>query len=438
LSPSEAGTGSALALFRSEALAARQAPWLGTVLLAPRISHRLFTLTGAAAVLAVLALLFLAAFTRSVRVNGWLVPQQGVMQVLAPRPGVVTALMVKEGSAVRQGQPLLALSDELQTAALGATEAEVGRRLGERSDSLRAELQQQQQLLRQQQTALGQRLAALQSEKAQIEHEIELLRSRVAIASDAETLQRQMRDQGFIAEPRFQQARAERLEQQGRLGALERSRTTIERERLVVEGDLRDLPLKIEKDIGLLARNLSQVEQERAQSEARREIVVTAPQDGVATAIAAVLGGRANISLPLLSIVPQNARLEAHLYGPSRAIGFVRPGQLVRLRYQAYPYQRFGHQQGELASVSRSAIGPGELPPPLAGLVNTVTTSEGGAGAEPMYRLTVNLASQAVNAYGEAMPLQSGMLLEADVMLERRRLFEWVLDPLYTLTGKWP
>jgi membrane fusion protein len=56
---------------------------------------------------------------------------------------------------------------------------------------------------------------------------------------------------------------------------------------------------------------------------------------------------------------------------------------------------------------------------------------------EPFYRINVSLARQTVTAYGEAVPLQPGMLLEADVVLERRRLVEWMLEPLFTLTGKW-
>ena len=153
------------------------------------------------------------------------------------------------------------------------------------------------------------------------------------------------------------------------------------------------------------------------------------------TAIHAVLGARADAATPLLSIVGADTPLEAHLYSPSRAVGFVRPGQRVRLRYQAYPYQRFGHYDGVVVSVSRTALSPGDLPPPLAALTS-LTGLTGGAAAEPLYRITVALASQSITAYGAPVALQPGMVLEADVALERRRLFEWVLDPLYAVAGK--
>ena len=137
--------------------------------------------------------------------------------------------------------------------------------------------------------------------------------------------------------------------------------------------------------------------------------------------------------MPLLSIVPAGSKLEAHLFSPSRAIGFVRPSQRVLLRYQAFPYQKFGHHAGVVASVSRSAISPGELPQQLSALADL--SGEAGA-SEPVYRITVDLASQAVVAYGEPVRLQPGMQLEAHVHIESRRLIEWVLDPLFTLTGK--
>ena len=62
-------------------------------------------------------------------------------------------------------------------------------------------------------------------------------------------------------------------------------------------------------------------------------------------------------------------------------------------------------------------------------------TSGTGAG-EPVYQVTVQLARQSVLAYGKHMALQPGMQLEADVILERRYLYQWVLDPIYSLTGK--
>lgn len=429
--------GAVSALFRAQARAAKQAQWLGTVLLVPRVSHTVFTAFAGASVLAIMLLLFFAEYTRTARISGWLVPSEGMMRVFAPRAGVVTSLHVKEGTAVRQGDPLVTLSTELESTTRGATQMEIIRSLEARRDSLATERAQQAIRVAQQEHAMSARLAALSLELRQIEREIAVHRSRVAIAARGEALHRKMRDQGFISELRFHQAESEKLEQLIRLGALERSRTAIQRERLTIESELRDLPLKGQQDILAIERSISQLDQERAEVESRREIVISAPRGGIVTAIQTVLGGQAGTTVPLMSVVPPNAQLEAHLYSPSRAVGFVRLGQGVRLRYASYPYQKFGHYEGEVHSVSHAAVSPAELPPQLASLTSLMGGSQGNGVAEPIYRVAVHLAVQSVTAYGKPIPLQPGMLLEADVRLEKRRLYEWVLEPLYTLTGKW-
>jgi len=104
---------------------------------------------------------------------------------------------------------------------------------------------------------------------------------------------------------------------------------------------------------------------------------------------------------------------------PSRAIGFIEPGDTVLLRYQAYPHQKFGHHQGNVVKVSRS----------------TVDIATGSNTTEPFYRINVALEKQAIIAYGKPESLKPGMLLDADILGEQRTLMEWVLEPVYSIKG---
>jgi membrane fusion protein len=163
---------------------------------------------------------------------------------------------------------------------------------------------------------------------------------------------------------------------------------------LEVEAKLREVPFRRRTQIAEYERNASALEQELAEAEARRQIVITAPQDGTVTSIQTESGGNANPHVPLMSIVPADAVLQAELFSPTRAIGFVRPGQRVLLRYQAFPYQKFGFYEGIIRSVSRSAVSPSELSQQLTGLTSLFGTNE------PVYRVTVQLAQQTATAYG--------------------------------------
>jgi len=155
---------------------------------------------------------------------------------------------------------------------------------------------------------------------------------------------------------------------------------------------------------------------------------VRAPQDGIVTGVVAEAGQGVAATAPLASLVPPDIRLQAQLYAPSSAIGFVRPDQPVLLRYQAFPYQKFGHQAGRVVQVSRSPLPAAELA--------ALPYMKAGAESEPLYRITVALDRQSVDAYGHAQPLAPGMQLEADVLLDRRRLFEWIFEPVLGIAGR--
>jgi membrane fusion protein len=286
-------------------------------------------------------------------------------------------------------------------------------------------------LQKQQTHALQDRLAALRLEVTQINEEISIQQSRLQLAVKSEQRQRDLMQRGFISAQQLQGALEARLEQAAKLRTLERNRMTLQRDQLMLDSELRDLPLKFRAQAANIERSIASIGQELAEAEARREIIVPAPQNGVVTGIQAEIGGGVKSAVPILSILPAGTRLEAHLYASSRAIGFLRAGQKVLLRYQAYPYQKFGHYEGIVAGISGSATSPAELPPQLTGLTSLF------GPAEPVYRITVTPARQEITAYGKSVPLQPGMQLDADIVIERRLLIEWVLDPLYSFTGKW-
>jgi membrane fusion protein len=123
-------------------------------------------------------------------------------------------------------------------------------------------------------------------------------------------------------------------------------------------------------------------------------------------------------------ILPEGGRLEAELLAPSRAIGFVQPGQDVALSLQAFPYQRFGTVAGTIRSVSSTVLGPSEV-----GI-------QGLRVEEPVFRIRVTLSREVMQAYGQMIPMQPGMLVSADIVFDRRSLLGWLLDPIYAVRGR--
>lgn len=411
-------------LFRQAALENRQTKWLGEIILIRPLSFTILTMVAVLVASVLLAFLFWGSYTKRSTIAGQLSPDTGIIKVYAPQSGVVIQKKVLEGQIVRQGEVLFVLSSERQSSTQGDTQARISHQVASRQQSLQDELIKTRRLQMDERTTLEKKIAALHTESDKIANQIDGQKNRVKLAEDSVHRAQELLAQHFISKEQLQQKQADLLDQSARLQALERDQLGIARELATQQADLLAAPLRQQNQLAQIERLLTSTGQELTESEARRSISITAPESGVATAISAESGQNIDINKPMLSLVPQRAKLQAELYAPSRSVGFIKPGDPVLMRYQAYPYQKFGHANGKVISVSRTAL----LSQEISGLP--------AGNTEPMYRVTVALAQQTIRAYGKTQGLQAGMLLEADVLQEKRRLVEWVLEPLYSLTGK--
>lgn len=410
-------------IFRPEAVEHRRQAWLGSIQLVRPLSLSLLTGAVVVALGLTLATLSWGEYTRKARVGGVLVPEGGVVRLLPPQAAVVLERRAGEGQRVRAGDVLFVLSLDRATAG-GDAQAQVQRTLAARERSLADTVRQQRELLDAQRTALERRLADMRNEARQIGAEMDLHRQRLVLAQQSLLRLQDLQREQFISSAQVQARSEEVLGLQAQGQALARQRAAHEREMAAVEAEMRELPLLARARDAEIAREVAEVQRLAAESEAQRRVVVRAPHDGVLTAVLAEPGQAVSPATALASVVPGDSALLAHLYAPSSAIGFVRPDQPVLLRYQAFPYQKFGHHHGRVLQVSRTPLHAGEM--------------AGGAGAdgEPMYRITVALERQTVPAYGSEQPLAAGMQLEADVLLDRRRLIEWIFEPVLSVTGR--
>lgn len=83
-----------------------------------------------------------------------------------------------------------------------------------------------------------------------------------------------------------------------------------------------------------------------------------------------------------------------------------------------------------IVSIAKTSLGKQEF----AGLGQVFTNLT--LPNEPVYLVKAKLDRQTITAYGEEKSLQIGMTLEADILHENKKLYEWILDPLYSVTGR--
>lgn len=378
----------------------------------------------------VLTLLFLALaviagwflwtgdYQRKAAVTGVLVADRGTVQVRAPADGIVEDMLVALGSRVGKGQTLLSLRS--------ATETLDGEGVTKR---LLAENRRQAGLLRQQ---LEDRHQAMSLEAARLDADFRALRQKGdrldgLLANERAVLdlmnrqlarQRTLQDKGHLARADIEHYRVELLQQENRVQQLTLQQA--ENERALHDNRQKQRLSVLDNRRGLadLERALSELKVEHVRLQARETLSVVAPVTGTVAVIFPQPGQSVARQQPLLAVIPDDSRLEAELHVPSRAIGFIAPDLAVNLRLDAFPYQKFGLARATVNSVSRTVQLPEE-------------SRETTPIREPYYRVSAGLERQSVRAFGKEYGLRPGMQFQADIELERRRLWEWLLEPLF-------
>lgn len=411
--------------FRREVHAERERAALGSILLIRPLSFALLTAAAVGIVAVVLAYLATAEYGRKARLTGTLVPEAGGMRVDAPHAARLAARHVAEGERVRAGNPLARLEDARATAE-GDAVGDTARRLAEsRTRELQREREETEASLRREAALQASRLASFEAERDQLEREAALLARREALAEADFERVRLLEARGVVAAAQRSHQEDRLLEHRSRGEALRRTRLLLEREIEHARQAVAQSGSQARARLAALDARAAEASLADVEREARAQATVLAPADGIVSTWMANEGQSVGAGEVLVSILPMQARLEAHFLAPSHAIGLLRPGQAVRLRYAAYPYQRYGSHGGHVLAVSAQALGPREL------------ASGGHAGATaPLYRVRVALDRQDIRVHGEELSLRPGLAVEADVEVDRRRLVEWALEPLFAVGGK--
>ncbi|GJE72611.1 hypothetical protein CHKEEEPN_4168 [Methylorubrum podarium] len=404
-------------LFRPEVLAyqASRRQWGSVVELRP-VSARALSWSAVLAAAIVVTFLCFAQYARKEPVPGYLRPSLGTAKVFVPQVGVVREVRVGEGEVVRKGQPLMTIDTQQVSAG--------GRDLTQAAlDSLSAQrvmLARQIQAEEARAVSERQRLQALidglRRESEALEIQARRQEERVALGRGLLHSAAQLAAKGIMADAEHKRRQQDLLAQEG--GRDELVQRIAQRQNQLVEAraNLEQLPTVHGGRLQNLRNDLSWVEQRVAETEARQAYVVVAPVNGTVATLQAAPGQPAHPSQLQMTIVPEAAGLSAELFVPSRAVGFIAPGQPVRLLYEAYPYQKYGAYGGRVTRVSGTVVRPGETGGPLA-------------LTEPAYKVEVALESPYVKVDGQPVALKPDMALRADIVLEKRSIMRWLLGP---------
>lgn len=418
-----------MSLFRSEVFEAKKNRWTGQIVLVRPFSLFALTLFAVCLAAALIAFAAFGSYTNKTTVEGQLVPLGGVVRVYAPETGVITDKKVADGDFVRTGDVLFTLSTA-RSDGTGSVQARLAVEAKLKKTLAEQDIARQKRIHANEKTAQENTLRRLRQQLLHVQDQIAVQQKRIALNSKMLAKQNELVRQGALSELERTNYENMLLGLKADLAAYQREESNLAREIAAQQSNLDKLPEQQANEISQLERTLAAYNQEILDYGVRDGQTIRAAVSGYANAVNAEVGQQADASRLLASIVPQTVQLQANLYVPSRAVGFVKPGDKVVLRYQAYPYQKFGHATGRIVSIAQTALNKQEL----ANLGNIFTNP--ALLNEPAYLVKVKLDKQTILVYGKETKLPIGMTAEADILHENKKLYEWMLDPLYSVAGK--
>ena len=410
-------------LFRINAVKGQSSRLDGEVLIARPVSS--YVLFSSLVIIILVAIVFLvnAQFHRKEAVMGYLSPRKGTSKILAPSAGVVSELLVNNGQLVQAGEPLALVTTTQQTSEVLSVNEALVNATREQLDLMTNRMSHAQIAFEQERNALKLAMNSNNRTRAYTTTQIQLANERLVI----------------------QQARLDRLAGLQLQSAVTQNDVDTQSEQVIVlnqqiaelqvieqqainqlaelEARLASLPIEHQQSLALLHSEKSRLSQQLLSHQASGEWLITAPTTGKVTNIGLSVGDSVRQQQYVMTVLPESDSLRAILLVPSRAYGFVTEGQNTKIRFDAFPYQRFGLFDGEVIKTSDYIVKPGEIDMPV--VIHT-----------PVYKVEVAMASQSISAYGQLVPLQPGMTISADIVLEERSLLSWLFEPIISLKGR--
>jgi membrane fusion protein len=406
-------------LFRQEVLAAQSDTASGPALNIRPVSAPRLTAFFALLAASVIAVLVLGSYTKKERVQGVLQPESGVAAIVPPEAGIVKRVLVKEGQTVQAGDVLAELSNERFSDA-GNTQALLETNLEGQRTQVLSQAENQAQAQTAALASLSQRIAQGQRDLITLSEELRLQDQQIASSRKLLNQLQPLLEDKIISDLQYEQQRQTLLDQTARLQTLKRQKSAAEAELAQAQDERQRLSAQHKVERATLDRDLLSLQQEKLQRRSSRVTLLKAPFAGVVSGLLATPGQSVSAGSVLASVVPANTQLQAVLYVPSTAMGFIKAGQRVRVSYDAFPYQRFGQYGGTVSSVSQTDV-------PVQG---------SAADRRAVFLVRVALDTAQVKAYGTEIALRPGHTLTADIEIDRRRLYRWMLDPLFAFSGK--
>lgn len=416
-------------LYRKEAIEYKRHHWKGKALLLAGLPAWLVLSLSALFLTALVCALIFCKFTQRVDVKGEVITLPHSINVFSPQQGFIVKQFVKIGDVVKKNQPLYEIDVSRSTTSgnVSAAQIEVINEKIANSDNIIKKLEDNK----------NQTLSAL---NAQLKTTTDSLKETNRMLVNTQAGLKKMHDNlssydkylnnGLITKDQYNYQHSLYFQQQSAYQSLVSQKMQLESQITQLNSDKITKAADFDNQISSQYNQSNDYKNQLVESNANGNIIVKSTSDGRIESLSATQGQTVDNGSSLAQIKPTgNVEYYLVLWLPNNTIPYLKTGDTINIRYDAFPSDKFGQFPGEIISISSMPASRQEMSE-----YTNVSNSGNQQQELALYKAIVKIKDKQFEYDGKKLSLSNGLKAQAVVFLEERPLYMWMFTPVYKIT----
>lgn len=415
-------------IYRKEAIEYKRTHWKGNALLLAGLPAWLITLLAFIFLIALVLSLTFCTFTQRIDVRGEVITLPHSVNVFAPQQGFVVNQHVKVGDIVHKGQQLYELDVSRNTINGNVSTAQIeviNEKIANAQDIISKLSHNKSETL----NALNKQIKTTSDSLAETNRMLTNTQTGLKkMHSNLSSYDKYLKD-GMITKDQYNYQHSLYFQQQSAYQSLVSQKMQLESQLTQINSDKVTKAADFDNQISSQHNQINDYKNQLVESNANGNIIIKATTDGKIESLAVTKGQMVENGSSLAQIKP-TGDIEYYLilWLPNNTIPYVRSGDTINIRYDAFPADKFGQFPGKVLSIS-------SVPASRQEMAEYTNVNNGTNQQElALYKAIIKIKDKTFSYNGKTLTLSNGLKAQAVVFLEERPLYMWMFTPFYKIS----
>lgn len=415
-------------LYRTEAIEYKRHHWRGKALLLAGLPAWLIILLSTLFLIALIVAVIFCKFTQRIDVKGEVITLPHSINVFSPQQGFIIKQYVKIGDLVKKNQPLYEIDVSRNTSSGNVSAAQV--------ESINEKISNSEEIIKK---LIHNKKQTLNALNEQLKTSTDSLNVTSKMLQNTQVGLKKMHDnlasydkylsEGLITKDQYNYQHSLYFQQQSSYQSLVSQKMQLESQITQLNSDKVTKAADFDNQISSQYNQTNDYKNQLIESNANGNLIVKATADGRIESLSATQGQTVDNGSSLAQIKPiDNVEYYLVLWLPNNSIPYLKIGDSINIRYDAFPADKFGQFRGEIMSIS-------SMPASRQEMSEYTNVNNGSTQQElALYKAIVKIKDKEFKYKGKTLSLSNGLKAQAVVFLEERPLYMWMFTPVYKIS----